>query len=102
MKTFRKHLNTKLTDKQFKKQYDEEREMLEISLQLLNARKNLGLSQQELAKKAHVTQQQLSKIESGMNCNLSTFLKVCQALEVKIDLTNNEAAQRNDRKALTV
>lgn len=102
MKTFRKHLDIKLKDKQFKKQYDEERELLEISLQLLNARKNLGLSQQELAKKAHVTQQQLSKIESGMNCNLFTFLKVCQALKVKIDLTDNEAAQRNDRKALTV
>jgi predicted transcriptional regulator len=95
MKSFRKHLNTKLKDKEFKQLYDEEREMLEISIQLLNARKNMGLSQQELAKKAHITQQQLSRIESGMNCNLLTFLKVCHALRVKLDLTSIEATQKN-------
>lgn len=102
MKTFKKHLDTKLKDEQFKKQYDEERELLEISIQLLNARKNSGLSQQELAKKAHITQQQLSKIESGLNCNLSTFLRVCQALKVRIDLTNTDAVQRDSGRAMSV
>jgi transcriptional regulator with XRE-family HTH domain len=102
MKTFRKHLNKKLEDKEFKQLYDEEREMLEISIQILNARKNLGISQQELAKKAHITQQQLSRIESGMNCNLSTFLRVCHALQVKLDLSNNEEAQRDRGRSLTV
>lgn len=91
MKTFKKHLNEKLKDSDFKEMYEEEREMLEISMQILNARKKSGLSQQELARKAHITQQQLSKIESGMNCNLSTFLKVCHALQVKFDLNYNEA-----------
>ncbi|MGD2091701.1 MAG: helix-turn-helix transcriptional regulator [Candidatus Aminicenantes bacterium] len=95
MNTFRKHLNTKLKDKEFKQLYNEEREMFEISIQLLKARKNMGLSQQELAKKAHITQQQLSRIESGMNCNLLTFLKVCHALQVKLDLSNVEATQIN-------
>ena len=47
MKTFSKHLNKKLEDKEFKQLYDEEREMLEISIQILNARKNLGFSQQD-------------------------------------------------------
>jgi len=90
MKTFRKHLNTKLKDKQFKQLYDEEREMLELSLQLLNTRKNLGLSQDELARKAHITQQQLSRIESGLNCNLSTLMKVCHVLQVKLNLSPGE------------
>jgi HTH-type transcriptional regulator/antitoxin HipB len=84
MKTFKQHLNTKLEDKQFKQAYDEEHEMLEISFKLLDARKNLGLSQAELAQRAKITQQQLSKIESGMNCTLSTFLKVCHALQVRL------------------
>ena len=92
MKTFRQHLNTKLKDEQFKELYDEEHEMLEISLKLLNARKNLGLSQQDLARKAQITQQQLSKIESGMNCNISTLLKVCHALKVKLNLVMMKAA----------
>ena len=102
MKTFRKHLNTKLKDREFKQLYDEEREMLELSLHLLNARKNMGLSQQELAKKAHITQQQLSRIESGMNCNLSTLLKVCHALRVKLDLRNIEVPQRNIESSLAI
>ncbi len=93
MKTFRQHLNTKLKDEQFKRVYDEEREMLRISLKLLNVRKELGLSQHELARKAKITQQQLSKIETGMNCNISTLLKVCHALQVKLNLVYNEAGQ---------
>lgn len=92
MKTFRKHLNEKLEDKQFKQFYDEEREMLEFSLQVLNTRKNLGLSQDELARKAHITQQQLSRIESGMNYTLSTLLKVCQVLRVKLNLVRSDTA----------
>jgi HTH-type transcriptional regulator/antitoxin HipB len=92
MKTFRKHLNEKLEDKQFKQLYDEEREMLELSLQVLNTRKNLGLSQDELARKAHITQQQLSRIESGMNYTLSTLLKVCQVLRVKLNLVRSDTA----------
>lgn len=86
MKTFKKHLEEKLTDKEFKEIYDEERILLEISLQLQEVRKVSGLSQRELAKIARVTQQQLSKIESGLNCNLSTFLRVCHALKVKLDI----------------
>ncbi len=92
MKTFRKHLNEKLEDKQFKQLYDEEREMLQLSLQVLNTRKNLGLSQDELARKAHITQQQLSRIESGMNYTLSTLLKVCQVLRVKLNLVRSDTA----------
>lgn len=88
MKTLRKQLNKELKNKKFKKLYDEERELLELSIRILEARNNLGLSQKELAKKAHITQQQLSKVENGINCNMTTFLKVCHALGIKIDLHN--------------
>jgi len=90
MKVFKKHLNEKLQDKEFKEIFDEERELLEIAYQLLDARKRIGLTQQELAKKAHVTQQQLSKIESGLNCNIATLLRVCHALKVKLNLSFND------------
>lgn len=86
MKTFRAHLKSKLIDKEFKELYDEERQLLEISFKILNLRKELGLSQKELAYKAQVSQQQISKIENGLNCNLSTFLKVCNALGARMEL----------------
>ena len=86
MKTFRKHLNDELKDEGFNRIYHEEKELLEISLKVVTTRKELGLSQNELAEKSHITQQQLSKIENGINCNMLTFLKVCEALGIKINL----------------
>jgi len=86
MKTFRAHLNNKLNDDEFKKLYDEERQLIEMSLKILNVRNELGLSQKDLASKAHVSQQQISKIENGLNCNITTYLKVCNALGMKMDL----------------
>ena len=86
MKTFRQHLRTKLVDPSFQDVYEEERRLLELSLRVLEARKQAGLSQQQLAQKAQITQQQLSKIEHGMNCNMTTFLRVCAALGLNIEI----------------
>jgi HTH-type transcriptional regulator / antitoxin HipB len=86
MKTFRQHLKNKLKDKEFKALYEEERQLLDITMKIAQARQKLCISQTALAKKAHITQQQLSKIEKGMNCNMLTFLKVCKALGIRFDL----------------
>jgi len=86
MKTFRSHLKEKLKDRQFKELYTEERQLAELSLNILSARERIGLSQAEVARKAQVTQQQVSKIEQGVNCNMVTFLKICNALGIKVEL----------------
>lgn len=86
MRSFKGHLKEKLKDKHFKQLFDEEKQIAELSLKILDTREHMGLSQIEVAKKAKVTQQQLSKIENGINCNMSTFLKVCNALGIKLDI----------------
>jgi HTH-type transcriptional regulator/antitoxin HipB len=86
MKTFKSHLNRALKDKEFAKLYAEERELVAIALKVHEAREREGISQAQLAKKANVTQQQLSKIENGINCNMTTFLRVCNALKLRFDL----------------
>jgi HTH-type transcriptional regulator / antitoxin HipB len=86
MRTFKKHLKEKLKDKHFRELYEEEKNLAGLSLKILDTREHLGLSQQEVAKRAKITQQQLSKLENGINCTMSTFLKVCNALSIKIDL----------------
>ncbi len=91
MKTFGKHLNEKFKNDRFRKLYEEERQLAELSLEILGTRESKGLSQREVAKKAKVTQQQLSKMENGINCNLTTFLKVCNALDLRIDLGQSQA-----------
>ncbi len=92
MKTFKKHLDVSLKDPEFKDIYNEERKLIELSLRIHEAREKSGLSQIEVAQMAHVTQQQLSKIENGKNCNMMTFLKVCNALGLDFNFTPRVAS----------
>lgn len=93
MRTFRNHLKEELQDEAFRKIYNEEKQLARLSLHLHSAREGLGLSQQEVAQKAKISQQQLSKLENGANCNITTFLKVCDALGVKIELEMPEGLE---------
>lgn len=89
MKTFRSHLKEKLKDKKFAQAYKYERDLLALALKINEARAKSGLSQTELARKARITQQQLSKIENGENCNLLTFIKVSKALKLDLQIVNS-------------
>jgi len=90
MKTFKIHLKEALKDEQFKDMFEEEKKLIELSLEIHKAREQSGLSQREVAKNAHITQQQLSKIENGINCNIVTFLKVCKTLGIDISLNSKK------------
>jgi DNA-binding XRE family transcriptional regulator len=87
MKSFKDHLNNELRDPRFKQVFDEEKHLLELGVKISETREKLGLSQKELAQKCHVTQQQLSKIENGVNCNLLTFVKISSSLGLNINLS---------------
>ena len=86
MQTFAAHLKEKLQDERFRKMYEEERQLAELSLRLVVARDKSGKSQKEVAQQAQVTQQQLSKLENGASSNVTTLLKVCKALGLKLEL----------------
>jgi len=49
MKTFRKHLDKKLKNDQFRRLYEEERQLVEFSLKIFETRKNKGLSQKKVS-----------------------------------------------------
>ena len=72
MKTFKSHLADSLKDDKFKELFVEEKELLDFSLKLQEGRKKAGLSQKALAQAARLTQQQVSKVENGSNCNIMT------------------------------
>ena len=78
--SFRKHLAEEMKNPEFRKAFEEEKRLLKLSYAIVEAREKRGLTQKELASKSHVTQQQLSKIENGVNCNMLTFIKVSNAL----------------------
>jgi len=85
--TFREHISEKMENAHFKKMYEEEKHLLELGLLIIEAREQKGLTQKELAKLSQVTQQQLSKIENGVNCNMLTFIKVSSALGLDLTLS---------------
>ena len=90
MKTLKGHLEDKLQHDRFRKLFSEEKQLARLSMQILEVRQRLDLSQREVAEKAKATQQQLSKLEHGASCNVSTFLKVCNALGVLVALETPE------------
>jgi ribosome-binding protein aMBF1 (putative translation factor) len=85
--SFRKHLAEEMKNPEFKKLFEEEKRLLNLSYAIVKAREKSGLTQKELAQKSHVTQQQLSKIENGINCNMLTFIKVSNAHGLGLTLT---------------
>ena len=84
MKTLKAHLKEALKNDKFKEIFEEEKELLNVSLILQEERKNAGLSQKELADAAHLTQQQVSKVENGTNCNIMTYLKASHAVGLRM------------------
>jgi HTH-type transcriptional regulator/antitoxin HipB len=86
MKTFKSHLHQSLKDEKFKEIYNEEKELLKLSLALQDARKKAGISQQEIAHQANLTQQQVSKLENGDNCTIMTYLKASRAIGFSLTL----------------
>jgi DNA-binding XRE family transcriptional regulator len=87
MKSYTDHLKEQLANPEFKSWYEDEKRLLELGLKIAEKRQQLGISQKELAQKSHITQQQLSKIENGCNCNLLTFIKVSSTLGLSFNLS---------------
>jgi HTH-type transcriptional regulator/antitoxin HipB len=90
MKTLKSHIKESLKNNRFREYFKEEQELLQVSLQLQKARENAGLSQKEIAEAAHITQQQVSKVENGTNCNILTYLKVSHAIGLKFGISGRQ------------
>ncbi len=83
---FRDQLAEMLKDREFAQGYEKELHAARLAIEIAQARDNLGMTQADLATKAHITQQQLSKVENAKACNVETLFKVCDALEMDLTL----------------
>jgi len=70
------HLKEKLKDPYFKELYELEEQKLAIVKRIIAYRIKNKLSQSQLAKRAGITQQHISKIENGEFSNIATLEKV--------------------------
>ena len=93
MKTLKSHLIESLKNEKTREIFEEEKELLEMSLKLHEERKKAGVSQKALAEAAHLTQQQVSKVENGENCNILTYLKASRAIGLKLSFSRSPQKQ---------
>ncbi|MDD2773042.1 MAG: helix-turn-helix transcriptional regulator [Elusimicrobiales bacterium] len=75
-------------DPSFRTKYEHEVQLANIAMQIAHAREEKGMSQDELAKKIHTTQQVISDIErlKYPNMTINTLLKITSALRIHITL----------------
>ena len=59
---------------------------MNIGERIKEKRKELGLTQQQVADKVGITDQSVLNAESGKSCTLETLKKICSALELTIEL----------------
>ena len=88
MTTFKEHLNEKLKDEDFAQLYRAERKKLRIAYEIHAARINHGWTQKQLAERAGVTQQMISRIENALtpNVSLNTVAKISNVLGLEVGL----------------
>ena len=86
MSDFKKHLEEKLENPEFKQEWDNLELRYTIIKQLIKLRNAYNLSQTELAKKIGTTQAVISRIENGTtNIGIDFLEKIARAFNKKIE-----------------
>ena len=87
MMNFDDFLNTQMKDPEFKKEYDALEPEFEIIQAKIDARKDAGLTQQELAKRTGIAQSDISKLERGnANPSLRTLRRLAAGMGKKLHI----------------
>jgi len=74
-------------DKKFQRLYDIEKKKLDLAVALVKARKRKGLTQGDVAKKAGIRWETVSRIENGkVNSSLDVLSRVFAAVGKRVSL----------------
>ncbi|MCL2703250.1 MAG: helix-turn-helix domain-containing protein [Defluviitaleaceae bacterium] len=87
MSEFRKHLNEQLKAPEFRAEYEALEPEFTIIQAMIDARRNNGLTQTQLAAKTGIDQSDISRIESGeANPSLSTLKRLADGMDMRLKL----------------
>lgn len=80
---FKDYLKDELKNKEFKKAFNEEEVYASLAIQTAKIRQEKGITQEELAKRLHTTQQTVSRLEDTHNksYSLKTLIRLARALD---------------------
>ncbi|MFH1258857.1 MAG: helix-turn-helix transcriptional regulator [Elusimicrobiota bacterium] len=87
-RSFRERLKKDLKNPDFKKAFDEEEIYSSVAIQIAKLREQEHLTQSELSKKLHTTQQTISRLEDINNdgYSLKTLVKIAQTFHRKLKI----------------
>ena len=87
MTNYDKFVEEQLKDPEFKAEYDALEPEFAIIHAMIDARKNTGLTQKQLAERTGMAQGDISKIENGnANPSLRTLKRLAEAMDMKLKL----------------
>ncbi len=87
MSEFREYLNEQLQDPDFKAEYDALEDEFVIIQAMIDARKNCGLTQKQLAERTGIAQSDISKLENGnANPSLRTLRRLAAGMGMKVKI----------------
>jgi len=80
---FKNYLKEELKNKEFKKAFNEEEVYASLAVQTAKIRQEKGITQEDLAKRLHTTQQTVSRLEDIHNksYSLKTLIRLARALD---------------------
>lgn len=84
-------LDQELQDDEFREAYDQVKATYDLIEQIITIRKSKNVTQAQLAQRAHLSQQAISRLEKEKHIpNTQTLLKILNALDVSIHLVNQD------------
>ncbi len=87
MTNYKDYLNEQLQDEQFQREWDALEPEFAIMQAMIDARKNAGMTQKELAEKTGIAQGDISKLESGnANPSLKTLQRLAEGMGMHLKL----------------
>jgi transcriptional regulator with XRE-family HTH domain len=93
MSRFNEYLSEKMGDPEFKAEYDALEPEFAIIQAMIDARKQLGLTQKQLSEKTGIAQADISKLENGnANPSLKTLQRLAHGMgmNLKIEFIPNQ------------
>ena len=88
MDDFKKFLTSQLENPEFKKEWDKLEPEYQIMSEMIKARNETGITQQQLSKLTGINQSNLSRIENGNgNPSLSTLQRIASAFGKKLSIS---------------
>ena len=87
MRNYKDALAERMKDPEFKKEYDALEPEFAIIQAIIDARKNSGITQKQLAERSGITQADISRLENGnANPSIRTLKKLAASLNRKLKI----------------